>query len=200
LNSLANWSVGVETGRAHIVKTCTSHFDNGSKLISKLYYRPFLILLTIGVTALVLPILRFPEPPYNPGRSDFPSPVLTLVFFTAKPSHITPGLNGDTHIRPSILWFALVVSPIDRYFVLGPEPQVSVLNVQASRGPSLSKVLPCLKYDLPILRKALPFPLRYYNLMRHPKSSRFLQSFPIKSCLCRLLSSRLEVGPSRRYL
>src|SRR5467141_1254008 len=39
---------------------------------------------------------RFPEPPCNPGRSDFPIPVLTLAF-PARPFQDQSGLSARPH-------------------------------------------------------------------------------------------------------
>jgi len=40
---------------------------------------------------------RFRKPPYDPGRPDFPGPVLTLESVLLLPSHRQGNLNGNAY-------------------------------------------------------------------------------------------------------
>ena len=98
--------VGIETGRVHIVKTCTSHFGNGSELMSKtllpaLSYTPYHRSNIVGSSNTT-----FPGASLQSRTVGFPESGFDLGPITTLPSHTIPGLNSGTHIHPCILWFA----------------------------------------------------------------------------------------------
>jgi len=116
----------------------------------------------------VPPWLRFPRPPYNPGRPDFPGPVWNLGFLPwAFPG--SRGLNAGSY--PPLL---LLVCPQPRLLT-----SISVTSVLSSRPPHWPRKPPsvlspfaqpwcCLDWGdvFPSPQWALPHCRRSYGLMR----------------------------------
>ena len=128
----------------------------------------------VGVSAvrarLALAIsLRFPGPPYDPGRSDFPSPVLTL----ACPPTAFPWM------RRLKRWHVSTPLKLGLHVGLGPYsmarlPRLSVRDrPRPARCPEvlcLVKVLPLPGWRPAPPQQALPYLHRSYDLMRQTKT------------------------------
>lgn len=146
---------------------------------------------------------RFRGPPYDPGRSDFPSPVLTLAFFR-RPSQLGRGLSAGSHTpRPGLVY--LRARPVPR----------------TNRCPALCPVV-AAGWDRQVPRAPLPGPRCYLGRRRvqhafdrrypvffahtgscvrpHPlppiSAHRTLMRRVFAGCCQPLLGG----GPSRRYL
>ncbi len=108
---------------------------------------------------------RFPGPPYDPGRSDFPSPVLTLAFLLG-PSQRWRGLSAGsrTPLPPLVYPWARPYLASNRSpgtasgRALGPPSAQSLF--------AWCRVLPSPERPPAPLRKALPFLRSSYRLMR----------------------------------
>jgi hypothetical protein len=129
-----------------------------------------------------------PGPPFDPGRSDFPSPVLTLAFPWG-PSRRGGGLSADPHTPLSTAVY-LQARP---HYVDRVPPTLSPRLVQeppSAQSPfARQQVLPP-PWECPALpQRALPLLPRSYGLMRQSKSLPPTSGCaPIGSGLCRLLS------------
>jgi hypothetical protein len=144
------------------------------------------------------------SPPYDPGRSDLPSPVLTLAFPpTAFPirrklkcwSISTPHRSG-LHVRLDLT---------TGYGFPALPGSVSGLHLPQTRQAPSAPLHGTRCYLLPsecraLRRQALPYRPRSYGLMRQSYPLPAPQYDPWARRLCRLLPAPLGVGPSRRYL
>jgi hypothetical protein len=148
-----------------------------------------------------LPWLRFPKPPCDPGRSDFPSPVQTLAFLR-RSSRCRRDLSAGTHTslpapvcqrprprseqRHSLAQWPAACRPMDRQVPRAPLPGRSItptgaVSCTASKGVTLSSSL--LRAHAPA-----PLPSVYFSLGL---------VWRIFAGYCQFL---LRGGPSRRYL
>jgi len=112
---------------------------------------------------------RFPGPPYDPGRSDFPSPVLTLAcpptafpwMRRLKRWHVSTPLNHGLHVG---------LGP----YSMARQPRLSVRGrPRPARCPEvlcLVKALPPPGWRLAPPQRALPRLRRSYDLMRQTKT------------------------------
>jgi hypothetical protein len=148
-----------------------------------------------------LPWLRFPKPPCDPGRSDFPSPVQTLAFLrwssrcrrdssagtrTSLPAPVCQRTRPRSEQRHSLAQWPAACRPTDRQVPRAPLPGRSItpagaVSCTASKGVTLSSSL--LRAHAPA-----PLPSAYFSLGL---------VWRIFAGYCQFL---LGVGPSRRYL
>ena len=138
-------------------------------------------------STLFHPILRFFKLPCDPGRSDFPSPVLTVAFpLTAFPQKVklkcqpiyTPSSNGlPVSIDPYLMvWFipALCPGPVKvRHVPRASLPDQGITSFGVMSHASRQRALPLLQ--------------RSYGLMRQTKTLLPTSTQLIRQVLCRLL-------------
>ena len=139
-------------------------------------------------------------PPYDPGRSDFPSPVLTSAF-PSRTSHSGRNAPADSEHAPS-----RCSSPRSSFLFQGSGDPGSVSG--AVPGPPSAqspfahpRVLPRMGGCLASPRRALPPLPRSYGLIRqsHPLALPRFVSLE-RSVFAGCCQPLLGTGPSRRYL
>jgi len=108
---------------------------------------------------------RFPGPPYDPGRSDFPSPVLTLAV-PREPSHRRRGSNAGSYTPLP----AVVCSQARRFFeetaIPGSESEDCPAAAKCPEPLCPARVLPLPGWCRAPPRRALPLLHSSYGLMR----------------------------------
>jgi hypothetical protein len=129
---------------------------------------------------------RFREPPYDPGRSDFPSPVLTLAFPPTAFPWVRRLKRWPVSTPPSHgLHVGLGPSLMARL----PRPRVRD-RPRPARCPEvlcLVKALPFPGWRQAPPQRALPLLQRSYDLMRQTKTLPPPPVVPWSAGLCRLL-------------
>jgi len=149
------------------------------------------------------PRLRFHEPPCNPGRSDFPSPVLTSArtyFIGNRPSHELTGLSSDAHI-PIHLWFTYRLAPANgsAFTRLSVRMPATLLGRRVPRAPSPTWGVTFGGGTKLPLQRELPLLSCYYELMRQSKALFPSSVLPIRKVFAGYHPSLLGLGPSRLY-
>ena len=104
----------------------------------------------------------FHKPPCNPGRPDFPGPVLTLIYLRSS-FHPIGNLSADTHTP-----LYLMVYFQGRFYSLltGPSCPVTQEAIKCPEPLCTLKVLPLAPKCLALRQQTLLCLLRSYGLMR----------------------------------
>jgi hypothetical protein len=138
---------------------------------------------------------RFHKPPYDPGRPDFPGPVLTLTNLWS-PSDDPGSSSADPHTPPTPSFTPKVAPYVPRpYYV-----RVLMRRSGAQSPFAHSGCYPSLSRSNQPRRQALPRLHRYYELMRQSSTlsrPQFVSLVPRVFAGC--CQPRLGRGPSRRY-
>ena len=139
---------------------------------------------------------RFRKPPYDPGRSDFPSPVLTLDV-RLRSSRTRGELNADSYTPPLNAGL-----PSD----LGLANKLIPFLVGSSRPPGAQSPFARARRYLPRRDLSGPVRGRYPSFIAHtgscarPSPSQRLQVYLFRRVFAGCHQSLLRQGPSRRYL
>ena len=91
-------------------------------------------LFRLGGGFTVPPWPRFPRPPYDPGRSDFPSPVLTLAFLQG-PSRMTARFKRWSAYAPAVSGFPQDSSQLRGHSILPAQSPDAPWDRQVPRAP-----------------------------------------------------------------
>ena len=131
---------------------------------------------------------RFRKPPYDPGRRDFPVPVLTLAFRRG-PSQIRGEAQALTCIHPAYAGSPTTSSPLRRRPCLGSESEDRLGTAKCPEPLRCMPALPsCRRRHASPRRTLLPLH-RSYGLMRQTAALLSPLTLPLAPGLCRLLSA-----------
>ena len=133
-------------------------------------------------------ITTFPQAPYDPGRRDFPVPVLTLAFLRG-PSQVRGEAQALTYIHPAPTGLPTTSSPLRRRPCLGSESEDRLGTAKCPEPLRCMPALPsCRRRHASPRRTLLPLH-RSYGLMRQTVALLSPLTLSLAPGLCRLPSA-----------
>ena len=126
---------------------------------------------------------RFRKPPYDPGRSDFPNPVLTLACLRS-PSRTARGLSADPHTPLHFLVCFQGRSIVHRPYIVR-----LLLELPSAQSPfARARCYLARRGLLDLVSRHYPAFFAHTDSCASPKPSHRLRSSPWSAGLCRLSS------------
>jgi len=142
---------------------------------------------------------RFHRPPCDPGRSDFPSPVLTLAVRSLPDQHREAQML--THIHPSRVWFACKPSSCIKGSGAPSSESGPVPEPPSAQSPFARLGRYLRRRDVQhLVRGRYPSFIAHTDSCARPNSSGRLQLSLVRPVFAGCSQPLLEDGPSRRYL